>query len=247
MSLDDDRPLGHILTRREVLATLGGAAMLSSTPGRVAQRFLGRGLWLPSCVVRPAQTEGPYFVDTRLDRSDIRSDPASGAVSEGIPLELTFRVSRMDGASCAPFPDVLVDVWQCDALGVYSGVKDINGLFDTAGKQFLRGHQRTDAGGRATFQTIMPGWYQGRAVHIHFKLRVAPAEAQGREFTSQLYFDEKLLDQLATRTPYSTNRQVRSANRQDKIFGEGGSDLILEVSRERDGLSATFDVGMVLT
>ncbi|MEP7325976.1 MAG: intradiol ring-cleavage dioxygenase, partial [Gemmatimonadota bacterium] len=205
-----------------------------------------RGLWLPACMVRPAQTEGPYFVDTRLDRSDIRPDPTTGTVSAGIPLDLTFRVGRSDGMSCAPFPGVLVDVWQCDALGVYSGVKDISGKFDTTGKQFLRGHQRTDARGVATFRTIMPGWYEGRAVHIHFKLRVDPQANRGKEFTSQVYFDDKLLDQLAAKAPYATNRQTRSANRQDKIFGEGGSDLVLEVARDGDGYRSEFEVGLVL-
>jgi protocatechuate 3,4-dioxygenase beta subunit len=65
-----------------------------------------------------------------------------------------------------------VDVWQCDALGVYSDVRDSNGFFDTRGRQFLRGYQVTDRNGQAEFLTVYPGWYRGRTVHLHFKVRV---------------------------------------------------------------------------
>lgn len=246
MTHDDDRSAGYVLTRREVLASFGVAAAFAALPPGVGSIMGRAGRRFPACVVRPAQTEGPYFVDTRLDRADIRSDPASGAVSEGIPLLLTFRVSGMAGGNCAPLPNVLVDVWQCDAVGVYSGVKDLGGHFDTTGKQFLRGHQRTGADGQASFRSIVPGWYQGRAVHIHFKLRTDPEGARGREFTSQLYFDEKLLDQVAAQVPYKTNRQSRSPNREDKIFQEGGRELMLDVGRSGEAYSAVFDVGLVM-
>ena len=245
MSHDDDRPVGHILTRREVLASLGVAAAAALVPPGVIR---GAARRRPSrCVVRPAQTEGPYFVDTRLDRSDIRSDPASGMVPEGTPLFLTFQVGRMDGATCAPLPGVLVDIWQCDSLGIYSGVKDINNLFDTTGKQFLRGHQRTDANGQATFRTVFPGWYQGRTVHIHFKLRTGPGAGQGHEFTSQLYFDDKVGDELFSHAPYSVNTQPRTRNSGDGIFRrERGPELVMDVERDSKGFRGVFDVGMVL-
>ena len=151
----DDVQLGRVLSRREILASLGaaGAAMLLpeglAAAGVSRRLVLPSGSTLPACVVRPAQTEGPYFVDTKLERSDIRSDPTDGAIRDGAPLLLTFQVSRLDGAACAPLAGALVDVWQCDALGVYSGVKDMNGFFDTTGKQFLRGHQITGLDGRA--------------------------------------------------------------------------------------------------
>ena len=245
MSHDDDRPVGHLLTRREVLASFGVAAVWAAVPGsHLVRANPGR---VPRCVVRPAQTEGPYFVDTRLDRADIRSDPASGLVSEGEPLELVFQVGRMDGGECRPLPGVLVDIWQCDAGGVYSGVKDISNRFDTTGKQFLRGHQRTDASGQAAFRSIYPGWYQGRAVHIHFKLRTNPG-GRGQEFTSQLYFDDKVSDELFTHAPYAANAQSRVRNSADGIFRrERGDELVMEVARDGKGFRGVFDIGMVMS
>jgi protocatechuate 3,4-dioxygenase beta subunit len=244
----DDRPIGRVLSRREVLASLGagGAALLF--PWRLARG--GSGLTgrvaLPACVVRPAQTEGPYFLDARLHRADIRSDPGDGTMAEGAPLRLTFQVSRLDGATCAPLAGALVDVWQCDALGVYSGVRDINGLFDTTGRQFLRGYQRTGADGRVEFRTIYPGWYQGRTVHIHFKIRTEPEAQQGRDFTSQIYFDDAASDGIFSRPPYSSKTGRRTRNDGDGIFRRGGQQLLVDVRRDGEGYAATFDVGLQL-
>jgi protocatechuate 3,4-dioxygenase beta subunit len=90
-----------------------------------------------TCVVRPEQTEGPYYVDTGLERSDIREE------REGVPLDLTFSVSRVDhgdASACGSLAGAVVDVWHCDAAGVYSGVEDnAAGDFDTRGETFLRG------------------------------------------------------------------------------------------------------------
>ena len=241
---DDDSTIGHLLSRREVLASFGVAAAFIAIPVGGTSRTATRPL--PRCIVRPAQTEGPYFVDTRLDRADIRSDPSSGMVSPGEPLLLSFQVSRMNGGTCHPFPGVLVDIWQCDAAGVYSGVKDINGFFDTTGKQFLRGHQRTDASGQASFSTIYPGWYQGRTVHIHFKLRTDPG-GRGQEFTSQLYFDDKIGDNLFANAPYAANPQARTRNAGDGIFRrERGDELMLRLQRDSKGFRGVFDIGMVI-
>lgn len=88
-------------------------------------------------------------------------------------------MSRIDPERCEPLAGALVDVWQCDAAGVYSGVEDIADRFDTTGKRFLRGHQVTDRGGIARFTTIYPGWYRGRTVHIHFKIRTNPSAGRG--------------------------------------------------------------------
>jgi protocatechuate 3,4-dioxygenase beta subunit len=112
-------------------------------------------------------------------------------------------------------------------MGIYSGVEDINGLFDTVGKQFLRGHQVTDADGIARFETIYPGWYRGRTVHIHFKIRTDPSAESGHEFTSQLYFDDSLTDRVLA-----------------GIFRSGGDQLLLDVVEERDGYAAMFDIGL---
>ncbi len=247
MSANDDIQIGRILSRREVLATLGaaGAALVvPNQPARAAGPVRRAGSALPSCVVRPAQTEGPYFVDTRLDRSDIRSDPTDGNVPAGTALDLTIVVSRLDGNRCAPYGGVLVDLWQCDALGIYSGVRDINGMFDTTGKQFLRGHQRTGPDGIAQFRTIYPGFYEGRTAHIHFKIRTDPEQARGREFVSQLYFADAASDAIYAAAPYNGNRQRRVRNRGDGIFRQGGSRLMVELEPRGAGYHARFDLGL---
>ena len=223
-----------------------GAASASMIGGRSAlAAFPGRLQALPSCIVRPRQTAGPYFVDGQLERSDIRSDPTDGSVSHGAPLKLAFHVSRIDGDGCVPLPGAWVHLWQCDALGVYSGVEDLNGRFDTVGQKFLRGFQPTDADGVARFTTIYPGWYRGRTVHIHFTIRTNPSAERGREFTSQLYFDDSLTDRVMELEPYASRGEERAVrNLQDGIYRAGGDRLLLEVEEEEDGYAARFNIGL---
>ncbi|MCC6236812.1 MAG: intradiol ring-cleavage dioxygenase [Dehalococcoidia bacterium] len=200
------------------------------------------------CVVRPEQTEGPYFVDEGLNRSDIRSDPASGALSDGVPLDLTFRVMRMNASACEPLAGAMVDIWQCDALGVYSDVRDTAaGNFNSVGKQFLRGFQVTDNLGAAKFTTIYPGWYQGRTVHIHFKVRARDSAGKAQEFTSQLYFDDALSDQVFALAPYSQKGRRSTLNTNDGIFGNGGSQLLLAPVKTAAGYDASFALGLQIT
>lgn len=247
------------LSRREMLRLTGATAVasligcahgqstlegrMSSTTPTSSQKAAGT----PSCVVRPEQTEGPYFVDEKLNRSDIRLDPADGSVSQGLPLSLVLQVSRIAGGSCTPLPGAVVDVWQCDALGAYSDFQDFNGLFDTRGKKFLRGYQTTDASGKAQFVTIYPGWYPGRTVHIHFKVRTNPAGQRGSEFTSQLYFDDSITDQVHAQAPYSTRGQRRQRNDRDGIYRRGGKELMLQLAKDAQGYVGTFDVGLQMT
>jgi len=243
----DDVQVGRVLSRREALTLLGaggvGGAAALATPGPAAAKARP-GYRLPACIVRPEQTEGPYFLDTELDRSDIRSDPSDGSVCEGARLALAFQVSRIDAQACEPLEGALVDVWQCDAAGVYSGVEDIGGRFDSTGKRFLRGHQVTDRDGVARFTTIYPGWYRGRTVHIHFKIRTDPGASAGHEFTSQLYFDDALTDRVFETGPYAANAGRRTRNPDDRIYRNGGSQLLLDVTEDGDGYRALFDIGL---
>jgi protocatechuate 3,4-dioxygenase beta subunit len=199
-----------------------------------------------TCVVRPEQTEGPYYVDTGLDRSDIREE------REGVPLELTFNVSRVDqgdASACGPLAGALVDVWHCDAAGEYSGVEDnAAGDFDTRGETFLRGYQVTDENGVARFATIYPGWYQGRAVHIHFTIRDSPESEQGYEFTSQLYFDDALTDEVQSQGLYAEKGPRDLLNSEDGIFRGGGDELMLVLSENgQGGYEATFPIALDTT
>ena len=229
--------MDRAFNRRELLAlagTAGASALLRGIPGFAQDK--------PACVVRPQQMEGPYFVETGLNRSDIRSDPATGTVKPGMPLQLTFHVSRVDGSACAPLPNAHIELWQCDALGVYSGVRDPSG--DTTGQKFLRGYQVTDAAGVTHFTTIYPGWYPGRTVHLHFTIRVGRPTNRRDEFTSQLYFDDTLSDRVFALAPYASRGQRSVRNGGDGIFRRGGSQLLLAVQERGERLAATFDVGM---
>lgn len=201
----------------------------------------------PACVLTPQQTQGPYFVDERLNRSDLRPDPSDRTVKDGEPLRLAFHVTGITGSSCAPLPGAVVDVWHCDALGIYSDIQDINGLFDTRGKKFLRGYQVTEAGGNAQFTTIYPGWYEGRTVHIHFKIRTNLVSGSNSEFTSQLYFNDSVTDQVHAQPPYAPKGQRTLRNDRDSIYRSGGDQLMLQLIQEAQGHAATFAVGLQMT
>lgn len=232
--------------RRKTLALLGltGMNVLSAHSSANAGSGGESSPRTSGCVVTPAQTEGPYFVDERLHRSDVRSDPSDGSVKEGLPLALEIRVLAVGRTGCVPLQDAVVDIWQCDAQGVYSDVMDP--AFHTRGKKFLRGYQVTDAKGIARFLTIYPGWYPGRTVHIHFKIRTKGKYRWAHEFTSQFYFDDTLTDRVHAQPPYASekSRMPRTRNEQDGIFRQGGDQLVLTLVETNQRYVTTFDVGL---
>ncbi len=176
-----------------------------------------------SCQATAELTEGPYYFDADAIRSDIRED-RPGAV-----LKLGIRVRS--AGECAPIKDAVVDLWHCDAGGVYSG-------FDAgADARFLRGTQVTNADGIAEFTTIYPGWYRGRTVHIHAKVHLDKRTV----LTTQLFFDEAITEQVYARTPYSAHGVPDMSNDQDGIFD---SSLVLTVKPDGDAYRGlmTFDV-----
>ncbi len=255
----DDRYIGRPLTRRELvrLIAFGGAAVtlpagLSNWEALLLanpQRAIPDG---PGCVVRPELEEGPFFLDHQLNRSDVRVEPVTGAISPGVPLSLAFTVLRAGTGGCAPLAGATVDIWQCDAAGVYSGVAGGGfGQGRTASaateSKALRGVQVTDANGSARFTTVYPGWYQGRTVHIHFKVRTTAVSAGAYQFTSQLFFDDALTDVIHAGTPYAAHGQRQTRNQNDGIFRDGGPGLTLAPEKQADGLAATFGIGLDLS
>ena len=261
---DDDRPVGRFLTRREILVLLGAAgtasalaacgpasgsplasarATATATPTGTASASspsASPGAVIPSCVVVPALTEGPDYVDTDLERADIRPDTTTGQVAAGTPLAITFAVSMLDGGACVPLADAVVDVWHCDALGVYSGVSGNSG-------NFLRGVQRTDANGAATITTVYPGWYSGRAVHIHFKVRTEPEAAAGYELTSQLFFDDEVSRTVYAAEPYSSKGAQDRTNERDGIYLQSDGTTLLDAQPSGNGYAATFSIALQTT
>jgi protocatechuate 3,4-dioxygenase beta subunit len=237
-----------VISRRQALLLLGaaGATMIGGRSRVYSASARSKDGKLPACIVTPKQTEGPFFVDERLKRSDIGVDPSDGNVKSGVPLHLTLRVSAVDGAGCKPLSGAIVDIWQCDAIGVYSAVND-SGSQSSGAKNFLRGYQVTEADGSAQFTTIYPGWYPGRTVHIHFKVRVSGKSGGGQELTSQLYFDDALTDKVHAQSPYAGKGQRAVRNQRDGLFRNGGPQLMLSPVRSGEGYTATFDIGLQMS
>jgi protocatechuate 3,4-dioxygenase beta subunit len=246
---DDDEPVGRVLGRRQALALLGvaGAALTVAGSGvaAAATRTAASGgpACLVNCVAKPEMTEGPYFVDEGLNRSDIRSDPSNGSVSPGTALTLNLSVLQIRGAACTPLPGAVVDIWHCDALGRYSD----EAANDTVGKKFLRGYQVSDPAGKARFVTILPGWYQGRTVHIHIKIRTTGTDGNPYEFTSQLFFTEEFQANYLKTQPYASKGTQDTTNSTDGIYRGGGDQMLLLPRRQGAGYVADFSIGMDLS
>jgi len=152
----------------------------------------------PVCTLTPEQIEGPFY----LDQARIREAISEG--KPGVPLQLILRVLEASG-SCAPIPKAAVDVWQCDALGIYSGLRGRRrrpAARRAGGRQdVLRGTQLTDATGAVRFRTIYRAWYSGRTPHVHLKLRLGAKAA-----TTQLYFPDEVTNAVYARAPYDRHR-----------------------------------------
>ncbi len=236
------------VTRRQAVGMAGaaGAALVLSRISGPDRLLASLGVSdvaqaaATSCVLTPDKTEGPYFVDEKLNRSDIRSDPADGSVQPGAPVSLTMVVVRSDG-NCAPVSGAVVDIWHANAAGKYSDVAGEG----TSGKKYLRGLQVSDAGGQAKFTTIYPGWYQGRAVHIHFKVRVLHGASQTYEFTSQLFFHPATTSAVYGTGVYAARGQASTSNASDGIYGSDGAKLVVALTPDGSGgYAGTFVVGL---
>ena len=212
-----------------------------------------------TCTLTRELTEGPYYFDVDSIRSDIRED------REGVALRLAVQVR--DAAECTPLANAVVDVWHCDALGVYSGFESASegagsgraapsednpgeapgsggpppggggGAGRTDEETYLRGAQVTNPDGIVEFRTVYPGWYRGRTVHVHAKVHVDNSTV----LTTQLFFDEAVTEAVYAREPYASDPGRDTFNADDNIFD---GSLVLTLSEEGDGYLGviTFDV-----
>jgi protocatechuate 3,4-dioxygenase beta subunit len=227
LRMDEDRETP--LSRRSALARLGGFAAAA----------LGAGAWSTlhddeadaagsgpagiasgavTCILQPELTEGPYYIEGEKVRRNI---------TEGRPgAKLMLRLTVVDASTCKPIKGAAVDIWHADAAGVYSGFGA-----GASSRTFLRGVQRTDANGLAIFQTVYPGWYPGRAVHIHVKVHVGGNVVH----TGQLFFSDKVTDAVYKRSPYSRRPNRNPRNTGDSIYVNGGSKSVVTVKSDGKG------------
>ncbi len=223
---------GQRISRRGALAWLGGLGIVALIPGcgngskqAATAAAASTGAGAPSCTLMPELTEGPYYLDLDLVRSDITED------RDGAPLAL--RVHVVDASSCEPLKDAAVDVWHCDAEGAYSGVEGGEGTF-------LRGIQMTDGGGLAQFATVYPGWYMGRAVHVHVKVHIGTSEVH----TGQLFFDDETTAAVYGEEPYAERGTPDQLNADDQIFNQSGGTTIVNVAPADQGYLGTVTLGV---
>jgi len=184
-----------------------------------------------SCVVSPTETVGPFPSLNEFVRSDIREGKA------GLPLTLTITVVNTNSA-CGAVPGALVDIWQCDASGNYSQYGSDRTL------TYLRGLQTTDSNGRVAFTTIYPGWYQGRATHIHVEVTV-----NGRSVkVTQIAFPEDVTAQVYRTGVYASGGQNPTTNARDMVFSDGVTNEMITLSGgdATSGFTAAFQVGVAL-
>lgn len=193
--------------------------------------------------------EGPYFVDDSASgyfRSNIVSNLDGSDTQTGIPLALTVYIYDAKN-NCAAMQNVQVDIWHCNAAGVYSAESSES----TSSQSWLRGYQLTDANGKVEFQTILPGWYQGRTTHVHMRLRSTydSTDNSGTN-TMQVFFDQTLIDTLATSVaPYSSEGTNSTTNASDRVYSqqEKGTTLLTLSGSDTAGYTATFNIYLPIT
>jgi protocatechuate 3,4-dioxygenase beta subunit len=196
------------------------AAGCGSGPAAVASGAI-------SCVLTPELTEGPYFVPGEKVRRNITEG------KPGTPLDL--RLTVVDASTCKPIKSAVVDIWHADALGIYSGA-----IANNPGTNFMRGVQKTDDAGLARFQSVYPGWYQGRAVHIHVKVHLGGNVVH----TGQFFFKDTLTDAVYKQAPYNARGSRDTRNAADSIYRNGGSRSMLKVTKTASGYRAGITMGV---
>jgi protocatechuate 3,4-dioxygenase beta subunit len=223
--------MDELLTRRNTLLRLAGlvGAGLGIEALKPGDGPAGVASGAVRCVLTPEQTEGPFYIENEKVRRNITDG------RRGTPL--TLRATVVDASTCKPIKGAAVDIWHCDAGGVYSGF----GL-GASSRTFLRGMQRTNASGLVLLKTIYPGWYQGRTVHIHVKVHVGGNVVH----TGQLYFPDSLTDKVFRKAPYKSRPGRTTRNSNDFVFANGGKNSMVSVRADgAGGFVASITMGVV--
>lgn len=208
-----------------------------------------------SCILAPEVTGGPYYVVGEYLRSNVIEDQ----YCDGVPLFL--EVQYVDITTCEPVPAVAVDVWNCNATGVYSGI-DVNGnvAADGVNSTYLRGIQLTDHDGVVQFETIFPGHYEGRATHTHLLSHMNVTALPNGTISvwdapvahiGQLFYPESLRSAVEKLEPYSSNT-VEVLSNDDDMWAAVQADSAYDPFPEfvylgedlQDGLMAWIQIGI---
>jgi protocatechuate 3,4-dioxygenase beta subunit len=206
----------------------GGAAFRLNSADARSSGPLAVSSGLVTCVLTPELTEGPYYVAGEKIRQDI---------TEGKPgTALLLNLTVLNASTCKLVKNAAVEIWHCDASGVYSGA-----VANNSGTNFLRGMQKTNAKGVATFKTIYPGWYPGRAVHIHIKAHVGGNVVH----TGQLFFPAGVTKAVYQKAPYRTHGTTPDTpNANDSIFVNGGDKGMLLLKKSGSGYIGSVAMGV---
>jgi uncharacterized protein (TIGR03437 family) len=240
------------MTRRSTFAVLAGAgAAAYFVP---AWNETVEAADTITCVAAtPTVTEGPYWVDEKLFRSDIRTDPTTGVARAGTSLTLTITIQNLSSTSCSALAGAYVDIWHCDAKGIYSDETTYNpgggtGNVTTTGQKFLRGYQITDSTGSVTFTTIYPGWYSGRTIHIHFRVRTYSGTTVLGNFVSQIFFDDTVSNTVLAQTSYSRTTSRDTTNSNDMVYQTANKERMLATvtGNNTDGYMASITAGITI-
>jgi protocatechuate 3,4-dioxygenase beta subunit len=230
-----------LLSRRATLTTLASApAIISSAPRVFAQTPAAPAAGLtPACILTPAAVPGPFYFDPKLHRADITEG------HPGVPLRLRFVV--LDAASCTPVSGARVDVWHARSDGYYSGYPgqgDKHNV-DTSGGTFMRGTQVADARGEVLFHSVYPGWYDGRTVHIHFKIFIDDKNM----LTGQMYFPDALSQYIFANVGAYSRKAVRNTfNGNDELaLSDKRRGGFCDIREQADHYLATLIVGVSRT
>ena len=212
------------------------------------------------CVVTPTEEEGPFpytpdgttrsEISNPLNRTDVRSNYSDGVMQTGIPLTLNFLVVNTNGA-CSPVLGARVDIWHCNRNGWYSGYGGQSGGVSGTpssyvGQTWLRGYQTTSASAVAQFITVYPGWYSGRATHVHMEVFMNGVLVK----IGQVAFPETISDAVHVTTDYTAHGINTTRNATDSVFGNSGTDLANETlamtGDVTNGFTGTYAIGIPL-